>query len=108
MARRFPDAKVNLVDVNPQALRYARVNAIAAGLEVEFIQDDHVPDTFDLLIGNAPYLMDTSGRAYRDGGERLLGGGSLDWIHQGLERLGPFVPYSSTLELLMLTGGRRC
>ena len=99
MARRFPDAKVNLVDVNPQALRYARVNAIAAGLEVEFIQDDHVPDTFDLLIGNAPYLMDTSGRAYRDGGERLLGGGiSLDWIHQGLERLG------SVRAILLYTG----
>ena len=91
MARRFPDAKITLVDVNRQALRYAQVNATAVGLEVELIQHDQVPETFDLLIGNAPYLMDSSRRAYRDGGERLLGGGiSLDWIHQGLQRQGSF------------------
>jgi methylase of polypeptide subunit release factors len=46
-----------------------------------------VPDEFDLLIGNAPYLMDASGRAYRDGGKLLGGAVSLDWIRQGLERL---------------------
>ena len=88
MARRFQDAKIALVDINRQALRYARVNASAAGLEIEDLQSDRVPDEFDLLIGNAPYLMDASGRAYRDGGELLGGAVSLDWIHQGLERLG--------------------
>ena len=87
MARRFRDAKVTLVDVNLQALRYAQVNASAAALQIEYLQSDRVPDEFDLLIGNAPYLMDASGRAYRDGGELLGGAVSLDWIRQGLERL---------------------
>lgn len=87
MARRLRDAKITLVDVNPQALRYAQVNASAAALQIECLQSDRVPDEFDLLIGNAPYLMDASGRAYRDGGELLGGAVSLDWVRQGLERL---------------------
>jgi SAM-dependent methyltransferase len=87
MARRFRDAKITLVDVNRQALRYAQVNAPTAGLQIEYLQSDCVPDEFDLLIGNAPYLMDASGRAYRDGGELLGGAVSLDWVRQGLERL---------------------
>ena len=87
MARRFRDAGITLVDVSRQALRYAQVNASAAGLEIEYLQSDRVPDDFDLLIGNAPYLMDASGRAYRDGGELLGGAVSLDWIRQGLAKL---------------------
>ena len=87
MARRLPGAEVILVDVNHRALRYAKANASAAGLDVEALQSDRVPDQFDLLIGNAPYLMDSAGRAYRDGGELLGGAVSLDWIRQALERL---------------------
>jgi len=87
MARRFRDAKITFVDVNPQALRYAQVNASAAGLEVEYLRSDRLPEEFDLLIGNAPYLMDASGRAYRDGGKLVGGAVSLDWVRQGLERL---------------------
>ena len=87
MARRFRDARITLVDVNRQALRYAQINASAAELEIEYLQSDRVPDEFDLLIGNAPYLMDASGRAYRDGGELLGGAVSLDWLRQGIERL---------------------
>ena len=84
------DAELTLVDVNPNALRFARINAAAAGLDVQSVETDKVPDSFDLLIGNAPYLMDASKRAYRDGGAGLLGGAiSLDWICQGLERLRP-------------------
>jgi methylase of polypeptide subunit release factors len=99
MARRFRDARITLVDVNRQALRYAQVNASAAELEMEYLQSDRVPDEFDLLIGNAPYLMDASGRAYRDGGELLGGAVSLDWIRQGLERL------SSGGMMLLYTAG---
>ena len=89
VARRSRDAKITFVDVNPQALRYATINAAAAGLEIEGLQSDQVPAGFDLLIGNAPYLMDSSGRAYCDGGQLLGGSVSLDWILQGLEKLGP-------------------
>jgi precorrin-6B methylase 2 len=89
IGRRFRHAEVTLVDVNRRALRYSQVNASAAGLEIEGLQSDRVPNEFDLLIGNAPYLMDASGRVYRDGGELLGGAVSLDWIRQGLERLRP-------------------
>jgi methylase of polypeptide subunit release factors len=79
-------SELTLVDVNPKANRYARINAAAAGLRVETVQSDRVPE-FDLLIGNAPYLMDTSERVYRHGGDLFGGAVSLDWVRQGLERL---------------------
>ena len=88
MARRFRDAKITLVDVNRQALATPRstLRRRRTGDRVS-PGSDCVPDEFDLLIGNAPYLMDASGRAYRDGGELLGGAVSLDWVRQGLERL---------------------
>lgn len=88
IARHVPDARVTLVDVNPTALRYASVNARAAGVAVETLQPNQVPE-FDLLIANAPYLIDSSGRTYRDGGDLLGGAISLDWVKQGLARLEP-------------------
>ena len=87
-ARSSRGSEITLIDVNPKALRYARINAAAAGLRVQTVQSDRIPD-FDLLIGNAPYLMDASGRAYRDGGELFGGAVSLDWVRQGLEKLRP-------------------
>lgn len=87
VARRFRDADVTLVDVNRQALRYAQVNASAAGLQIECLQSDRVPDNFDLMIGNAPYMLDASHRQYRDGGELLGGAVSLEWLRQGIEKL---------------------
>lgn len=78
-----------LVDVNEKALRYARINAAAAGVEVTTLQSDRVPEELDLLIGNAPYLMDSKGRSYRDGGDLLGGAVSLDWVCQGLGKLRP-------------------
>jgi methylase of polypeptide subunit release factors len=86
LLRTLRESELILVDVNPEALRFARINAAAAGLRVETIQSDRVPD-FDFLIGNAPYLMDASGRAYRDGGELYGGAVTLDWVRQGIGRL---------------------
>ena len=88
-ARRLQDPVITLVDVNGKALDYAKVNAAAAGVPVETVQSDRVSDDFDVLIGNAPYLMDTARRAYRDGGDLFGGGVTLDWVRQGLARLRP-------------------
>lgn len=88
LARKLRAARTILVDINSQALRYAQINAAAAGVQVELLQSDRVPEC-DLLVGNAPYLMDAGGRDYRDGGDLLGGAVSLDWIEQGLRQLSP-------------------
>ena len=86
VARKLGGPKTMLVDINPKALRYARINAAAASVDVELLESDRVPEC-DLLVGNAPYLMDAGGRDYRDGGDLLGGAVSLDWIEQGLRQL---------------------
>ena len=64
-------APVLLADVNPEALRLARVNAELAGVRAETVQSDvlrGVQGEFDLVIANPPYLKDDARRVYRDGG----------------------------------------
>jgi methylase of polypeptide subunit release factors len=85
----LPGATTSLIDVNATALRFSEINALAARADVELVQSDRVPDEFDLLIGNAPYLMDAAGRAYRDGGDLYGGAVSLDWVRQGARILRP-------------------
>lgn len=88
ISRSLGEARVTLVDVNPTALRYAAINAEAAGAGIELIQSDRVPGGFDILIANPPYMIDTAGRSYRDGGDLLGGEVALHWIEQGLASLG--------------------
>ena len=88
VARKLGGPRSILVDINAKALRFAGTNAAAAGVDVELLESDRVPQC-DLLVGNAPYLMDAGGRAYRDGGELLGGAVSLDWIEQGLSQVTP-------------------
>jgi methylase of polypeptide subunit release factors len=96
VAKRLPSVDVVAVDINPTALRYARVNAAlagAAGIRVSHsdLLDD-VEGDVDLIISNPPFMIDPAGRAYRHGGpsghelpmaiidvaaERLAPGGSL-------------------------------
>jgi len=85
----FPDAKVSLVDVNPEALSLAEVNAAAAGASVETRCSDRLPEGADLVIANPPYLMDSAERQYRHGGELLGGAIALDWLRQALDQLTP-------------------
>lgn len=84
--------KVTLTDINPKALRLARINAAAAGIDVRTIEAsdlDAVDDPIDLALANPPYIMDADNRAYRDGGG--LGGGqlSVDMAQMALQRLAP-------------------
>ena len=81
--------RISLVDINPKALSLACANALAAGLEVETVEGglEGVTGDIDLIIANPPFIADAKGRDYRDGGEMLGAGLSLDWARQSLERL---------------------
>jgi methylase of polypeptide subunit release factors len=84
-----PYARLTLVDSNPEALRFARINAEAAGVAVETIQTgwvEAVEGGFDLLIANPPYLMDAGGRFYRDGGGMNGAALALEWALAGARR----------------------
>jgi len=78
-----------LVDINEQALQFARANAAAAEVRVELVRSDELPTDADLVIANPPYLMDEGKRTYRDGGELLGGALSFEWAKQALGRMSP-------------------
>nr|WP_314443739.1 methyltransferase [uncultured Sphingomonas sp.] len=81
--------QISLVDINPHALALACANAMAAGLDVTTVEGglSAVEGEIDLIIANPPFIADPKGRDYRDGGEMLGAGVSLDWARQSLERL---------------------
>jgi methylase of polypeptide subunit release factors len=83
--------RISLIDINPRALSLACANAMAAGLEVATIEGGlaEVEGEIDLIIANPPFIADAKGRDYRDGGEMLGAGLSLEWARQSLERLQP-------------------
>jgi methylase of polypeptide subunit release factors len=87
-----PQARVLLTDVNPAALRLARINAAHAGVAVETACCGGVGDAtgpIDLAIANPPFIVDPSQRAYRDGGGMHGGKVSLDWALEIGARLQP-------------------
>lgn len=93
-ARRWPDATVLGLDINPEALRLARVNAALAGIgpRLELRHSDllqGVTGDFDLILSNPPYLVDPDQRAYRHGGGPLGAGLTLRILEAALERLAP-------------------
>ena len=59
-----PDLSVVGVDVSADAVEVARANALALGLDVEFVRADlldGVPGPFDAVLANLPYVADESG-----------------------------------------------
>lgn len=95
---------VVLSDVNPLALRYARVNArlSGAGDRVEVVESDvlrSVRGDFDLVVSNPPYLADEGARVYRDGGGPRGIDLSVRIAREALERLprgGRLLLYSAS------------
>lgn len=91
IARAAQHAQVSAVDINPLALRYTTVNAALAGLTNVSVQHSNILDgvtgTFDLIVANPPYMLDTQQRQYRHGGGSLGAQLSLQIIEQGCERL---------------------
>ncbi|MCJ2031899.1 class I SAM-dependent methyltransferase [Methylobacterium sp. J-043] len=93
VAKRLPEAEVVLIDVNPAALRVARVNAWLAGAgNAQPVHSDMlsgVEGAFDLIVSNPPFMVDSGGRAYRHGGGPLGAGLSLRVVETATERLAP-------------------
>jgi hypothetical protein len=85
-------AHLTLADVNPKALFLASINAEHAGLDhttVLVSAPREVEGSFDLMVTHPPFMIDTEGRAYRDGGELYGGQLSLEWSLQGVNLLAP-------------------
>jgi SAM-dependent methyltransferase len=97
-----PDSAVSLLDINPEALRLAAVNARHAGIDATCILAsglEAVAGDFDLILANPPYVAGQSGRLYKDGGDLHGARLSLDWACQGSELLRPggrFVLYTGS------------
>ena len=86
--------RIVLADINPLALRFARVNATLAGAadRVELVHGDlyaSIAGEVDLIVANPPYLLDPHGRVYRDGGGELGSGVGVRIVREGLARLAP-------------------
>jgi SAM-dependent methyltransferase len=90
LARALPGTAVLAVDINPAALRLAGVNAALAGVPVAARRSNLLRDldgSFDLIIANPPYLVDSTARAYRHGGGPLGAELSLDIVRAACDRL---------------------
>lgn len=91
-ARACPGLRVHLTDVNAEALRFARINARAAGIEVHVHETDAldpIGGPIDIATANPPYIIDGHGRLYRDGGAMHGGQVSLDMAVMAMRRLAP-------------------
>lgn len=85
--------KVLFTDINQQALRFAQINALHAGLsDFSCVRSDvlsEVRDPIDLIIANPPYLLDPHQRAYRHGGGSLGTGLSVRIVEESIQQLAP-------------------
>jgi methylase of polypeptide subunit release factors len=80
-----------VTDINPLALRFARINALHAGVALRTMETDGlraVPDGARLVIANPPYMTD-SRQTYRDGGDMHGAGLSLKWAREAMGKLMP-------------------
>ena len=88
----FPRASVAMTEVNPAAVRLARANGAAAGIEIRILEADDlagIEAPIGLVVANPPYIADDEGRSYRDGGGALGAGVSLAMAGMAGERLAP-------------------
>lgn len=99
LANRFARRVVGS-DVNPLALRLARLNARHAGLGLEPVLCSGLParpDRFDLIIANPPFIAGDGGVTYRDGGDLYGAALAIEWARTGVARLaegGRFLLYT--------------
>ncbi len=86
------DATIFATDLNPQALRLARINAAQAGIAITFVETSGLAGltgAFDLALINPPFIVDVEARTYRHGGDMHGGRLSLDLAGEALTRLAP-------------------
>jgi len=85
-----PDLRLVVADINPAALRLARINFAAADAGAEFILSDGlagVAGRIDAVIANPPYLGGSIGRTYRRGGGPLGADITIGWVRQAAARI---------------------
>ncbi|HDS1733373.1 class I SAM-dependent methyltransferase [Pseudomonas sp. BP8] len=91
IARAAPHAQVSAVDINPLALRYTAINAALAGLTNVSVEPSDLlaglSASFDLIVANPPYMLDTQQRQYRHGGGELGAALSVRILEQACQRL---------------------
>ena len=90
LKRLCPAARVVGTDVNGGALRFAALNAAAAGVTIEALEADTpsaVGSPLDLAIANPPYIIDAGSRTYRDGGALHGRQVSVDMVADALPQL---------------------
>lgn len=88
----LPGARLTVTDLNPLALRFARINARHAGVALETVEAsglDGVEGAVDLVVANPPFVADPAKRLYRDGGGMHGARLSLDWALAAAERIEP-------------------
>lgn len=88
----LPGAHLIALDSNPKALELARINARAAGIEIETIEGSRladVPGSIDLVIANPPFMMDSAERIYRHGGGMHGAQLAVEWAKEAVARLAP-------------------
>jgi len=86
------EATVTMTDINPTALALARINAAHNGVDAEFVETDGlngVPPGLDVALANPPYIIDSAGRSYRDGGDMHGGRISFEMAVAAADRLAP-------------------
>ncbi|WP_156397763.1 MULTISPECIES: methyltransferase [unclassified Sphingomonas] len=91
-ARRCPGARITMTDINPRALRYAAINVAAAGVDAAAVLGSDlggIGDPIDVILANPPYIVDPSGRDYRDGGGMHGAAVALDMARMAIARLAP-------------------
>ncbi|WP_240320774.1 methyltransferase [Sphingomonas crusticola] len=87
-----PDARVTMTDINARALRFARLNAAAAGARIDIIETaglERVDGPIDIATINPPYIVDDGARTYRDGGGMHGAELSLELTTAALDRVAP-------------------
>ena len=87
-----PTLRIHMTDVNPAALRFARINAAAAGVVADFHESDSlatIAGPIDVATANPPYVIDDGKRLYRDGGAMHGAQVSLDMAVMAMDRLAP-------------------
>lgn len=89
---RLPGARLTATDINPLALRFARINAHHSGVALETVKTgslDGVEGAIDLVVANPPFVLDPAKRLYRDGGDMHGARLSLDWALAAARRIVP-------------------
>jgi methylase of polypeptide subunit release factors len=80
-----------LNDINERACGFALANARAAsigGAVLSMLTDGLSGDmTYDLIVANPPYIVDSAHRAYRDGGGDLGSAVSFAWANNAIDKL---------------------